>query len=164
MPVPTVGIEVARAQEALGRWVEANATAVEVINLPRGEPEPMVFEQAREAARELLRRLTPRIPALQLHITPASADVQLQIDGEPMPGRGAMPFKLNPGTHQLSVWAPGYLLEQSSVTLSEGDHRVLPVALVPAPAPPLLAVPATAAGADEDDGGAARQRGYVALG
>src|SRR5688572_56964 len=38
--VPTVGIELARTQTALGKWAEANATAVEVMNLPRAVDEP----------------------------------------------------------------------------------------------------------------------------
>jgi hypothetical protein len=92
----------------------------------------------------------------------------VQIDGERMPlAPGGMPFKLNPGMHQLRVSAPGYLLELRSVTLAEQEHRVLPIALVAAPpAPPeqQLAVVAPAGATEEDDGGAARTRGYVALG
>jgi hypothetical protein len=173
--VPTVGIEVARAQEALGQWVEANATAVEVINLPRGEAEPEVFEQARGAARDLLRGLTSRIPSLQLDITPAAAEAQVEIDGEKMPvARGAMSFKLNPGTHQLRLSAPGYRPQLRTATLAEQEQQVLPVALVPEPLAlelPTSAAPlgagiekGDASSAAEANGSGARMRGYVALG
>lgn len=174
--VPTVGIEVARAQEALGQWVEANATAVEVINLPRGEAEPEVFEQARGAARDLLRGLTPRIPALQLDITPEAAEAQLEVDGEKMPvARGAMSFKLNPGTHLLRLSAAGYLPQLRTAALVERERQVLTIVLVPelpaSPGPlsgPAAAAPFGAGIASGDSSTAeangARGRGYVALG
>lgn len=166
---PTVGIEVARAQQALGKWVEANATAVEVINLPSSEAEPAVFGQARDAARQLLRSLTPRIPALQLEISPAAIDIEVAIDGEPMPfASGAMPFRLNPGTHEVQVHAPGFHAERRMVTLSEQEARVLsfvllaeqPPTLVPAGEPAGSALAGVMAG---DAGAGARTRGYVAL-
>lgn len=165
---PTVGLEVARAQEALGRWVEANATAVEVINLPRGEPEPAVFDQAREAARELLRRLSPRIPALQLELRPAPDGAQVVIDGEVLPfPRGAMPFRLNPGTHELQVLAPGHRPELRTVTLVEQQLAVLTIELQAEPPAPTAGSGSgsrTLAGARwEDPGAGARTRGYVAL-
>jgi hypothetical protein len=167
---PTVGLEVARAQEALGRWVEANATAVEVINLPRSEPEPVVFDQAREAARELLRRLSPRIPALQLELRPAAADAQVVIDGEAMPfPRGAMPFRVNPGTHLLQILAPGYRSEQRTVKLVEQQLQVLAIELR-SEQPPVRPVSGAqeslrlAAPALEEASSGARTRGYVALG
>lgn len=168
---PTVGLEMARAQEALGRWVEANATAAEVINLPRSEPEPAVFDQAREAARELLRSLSPRIPALQLELSPAAVEAQVVIDGEALPfPRGAMPFRLNPGTHQLQVLARGYRPELRTVTLVEQQLQVLSIELM-SEQPPVMTVrggserPALAGAATEDEAGSgARTRGHVALG
>jgi hypothetical protein len=174
-----VGIEVARAQQALGQWVEANATAVEVFNLPRSEAEPEVFEQARRAAQELLRGLTPRIPSLQLDITPAVAGARVEIDGEEMPmASGAMSFKLNPGTHRLRVSAPGYNPELRTTTLVEQEREVLAVALLPElPARlqpvsgPDAATPLGAgvessgmASGEEANASGARTRGYAALG
>lgn len=173
--VPTVGVEVARAQEALGQWVEANATAVEVINLPREAAEPQVFEQARSAAQDLLRSLTPRIPALQLQLTPASVVARVEIDGEDMPAAGgAMSFKLNPGAHQLRVSAPGYRTELRSATLAEQERQVLQVVLVPeleAALPGSSSAQVASPGLSNvgganmaERGSGARTRGYVALG
>ena len=167
MRVPTVGIELARAQEALGKWVEANATAVEVINLPRSEAEPAVFDQARAAARELLRSLSPRIPALQLELSPAAARAEVVIDGEALPlPVGAMPLRLNPGIHQLQVQAPGYRSEQRTVTLVEQQLLVLPVELLAEQ--PERREPAaqawTAAMAEDAARAGARTRGQLGLG
>lgn len=166
--VPTAGLELARAQQALGQWVEANATAVEVINLPRSEPEPEVFEQARGAARELLRELSPRVPALQLELSPAEIEARVKIDGEEMPfTRGALPFKLNPGTHEVRVHAAGHRPELHAVTLVERELRTLQLTLhpeeVPSPAPPSSTAPPIFM-TDHDEGAGARSRGYVALG
>lgn len=168
VPVPTVGIEMARAREALGQWVEANAIAVEVINLPRSPAEPAVFEQARDAARELLRSLTARIPALQLDITPIGVEAQVAIDGEQMLlARGGLPFRLNPGTHQLAVHAPGYRPELRTVTLVEQEVQVLAIALVeelPSSGAASGSGIMELARAQGDPGAGARTRGHVALG
>src|SRR3954453_3355654 len=54
--VPTVGIEVLKAQQALGKLVEAMQTAREVAALPEQRGEPAVFNQARlQAAQEVAR-------------------------------------------------------------------------------------------------------------
>jgi hypothetical protein len=142
--VPTTGIEVARAQAALGQWVEANASAVEVFNLPRAANEPEVYDVAREQARELRRGLAPRIPALRLDVTPQTADLQIQIDGSDMPrGSSGMSFKLNPGQHTIRVRAPGYREELRAFELAEKENRVLLIVLRSEPAGALGEVAST---------------------
>lgn len=131
--VPTVGMEVARTQEAMGKWVEANATAVEIINLPTAPHQPQVFADARQRARELLTRLTAAIPSLRIEITPAGvANVRVEIDGEPanVPGQPLW-FKLNPGGHELLVSAPGHLTARSTIALRQRDQQTLTITLVP---------------------------------
>lgn len=182
--VPTVGIEVARTQTALGKWAEANATAVEVMNLPRAADEPAVFGAAREQAAELLRELTARMPALRLEITPGEANAQVRLDGEEMPRSAvSMPLKVNPGPHRLRVSAPGFLPVEQDVVLAERENRALALALevdpqapaaAAAEAPPMQRWPdddtaqpaagASVAAEAASDGSGARTRGYVALG
>lgn len=182
--VPTVGIEVARTQTALGKWAEANATAVEVMNLPRTVDEPAVFSAAREQAGELLRELTARMPALRLEITPREAEAQVHIDEEEMPRSAiAMPLKVNPGQHRVRVSAPGYLVSEQDVVLSERESRTLALALVvdprasvasaqdsPLPTSPADMAQAPVSGVpgpepeQVSDGSGARTRAHVALG
>src|SRR5262245_33776714 len=63
---PTVGIEVAKAQAALGRLIEANTTLIDIINAPVQSNEPEVFKEARGTASDLSRRLSVRIPSVQV--------------------------------------------------------------------------------------------------
>jgi hypothetical protein len=65
MHVPTTGIEVARAQVALGLLVEARETALEVARSPETPGEPAPFAEARDAARQLATALERRIPTLR---------------------------------------------------------------------------------------------------
>jgi hypothetical protein len=182
--VPTVGIEVARTQTALGRWTEANATAVEVTNLPRVAAEPAVFASAREQAADLLRDLSARMPSLRLEITPRGAKVRVQLDGEDMPGSAiGMPLKVNPGPHRVRISAPGFLAAEQNVTLPERETRALTFALEadphapaaasevaplqswPGEAPQGVASAAAPAEAGPDTpGSSARTRAYVGLG
>lgn len=129
---PTIGMEVARTQEAMGKWAEANATAVEVINLPAAADEPTVFADAREHARELLNRLMILVPALRIDVTPANLVVRVEIDGEPMtmPGQ-ELSFRLNPGGHEVLVSAPGYFAARRTVALRQKERQTLALTLVP---------------------------------
>jgi len=60
--VPTTGIDVARAQLALGLLVEARDTALEVMRFPVGPGEPAAFTDARTADAEMAGKL-----AVQMH-------------------------------------------------------------------------------------------------
>lgn len=185
--VPTTGIEVARAQLALGNWVEANAVAAEVANLPEVAHEPPVFQRARAEASELVLGLSPRVPALALEIAPARTAVRIEIDGAEMPSAGReLSFRLNPGDHRLRVSAPGYRTIEREVPLAERERRTLSLVLVPvssaaavvdgaaelpAPSPTTTspvttssaaASPPASAGEGGDDDGA-RTRAHVAL-
>jgi len=173
--VPTAGMAVARAQAALGQWVEANATAFEVMNLPSQPDEPEVFRQARVDAEAMWERLSRLVPSVQVEVTPAQAQVRIEIDGEAMPNTIArMPFKLNPGEHRLVVSAPGHVPVERTFRLAEKQQQRLSIALVPAPggepavaatldesAPPQALPPESST---EDTGSGARTRGYIALG
>jgi hypothetical protein len=173
--VPTTGIEVARTQLALGHWVEANAVAAEVANLPEAANEPAVFQVARAEASELMLGLSPRVPALALEIEPAPSELRIEIDGAAMPTTGReLSFRLNPGQHRLRVSAPGYLTIERELPLAERERRMLSLVLVPepggtavaAPAPALAAAPHAAVSAEpasNDEGSGARTRGHVAL-
>jgi hypothetical protein len=175
--VPTTGLAVASAQEGLGLWVEANATAMEVINMPPQPDEPEVFGRAREDARALWERLSRLVPSVRVDVTPVDAAARISIDGTEMPSAaGGMAFKLNPGEHRLLVTAAGHAPAERTFRLGERDDQQLSVMLTPdpyelQPASPVpgagvVAAPADPAAApvDVDTGSAARTRAYVALG
>ncbi|WP_437959830.1 hypothetical protein WME76_09405 [Sorangium sp. So ce119] len=133
--VPTTGLDLARADEALGRLIEARETAYEVVHLPLGKEEPAAFTQARAAAAALVEQLEARIPSLVLRVEGASLDrIEARVDGQPIP-RAALPYprKLNPGRHEVVVTAPGFRTERQEVTLKEAERAPVEVriALVP---------------------------------
>jgi hypothetical protein len=138
MKVPTTGIEVGRAQVALGLLVEARDTLLRVSRYPVQPNEPEPFARARESAAEMAAKLAPRIPSLQIQIAglPDSASRQVRLDGQALElATVGLPRKTNPGKHVVGVVAPGYHPLELPVVLEEGEVRVLDVRLRPASEP-----------------------------
>lgn len=173
MHVPTTGLDLARVQAQLGELVEARATAMEVVNLPRTEAEPAVFQEARAAAVTLVRELEPRVPSLQTSVTPANCNCQVIIDGVQLPAEASrLPFRTNPGAHVVRVEARGFAAEQRDVFLEEGQVLALAVHLTPvaiveeAPlSQPALTAPVAALRSDDvlDARAAGQTRGIIGL-
>lgn len=138
MHVPTTGLDLARADEALGRLVEARATAYEVVHLPVAQNEPAAFTRARAEAAALLQRLEERIPSLVLRIEGAPLDaVDARVDGERIPGPAlTLPRRLNPGRHEVVVSAPGFRTERREVTLKEAVRTPVEVHITLVAEPP----------------------------
>jgi hypothetical protein len=172
MHVPTTGFDVARLQAKLGLLVEARASAMEVVNLPKAASEPEVFEQARRAAAALANELEPRVPSLRTTVAPAEANYSVTIDDVTLPrnARGVA-FRTNPGPHSVRVSASGYVTSEQSVRLLEGEARTLAVELTStlsiasaAPSDAEVERSAQSAASDSSDPGrAGRVRGAVAL-
>jgi hypothetical protein len=152
---PVSGMSVARTLAALNQWVEASATALELLELPTQAHEPHVFDRARDEAKELWRTLSARLPALTVHVTPPGVASRIELDGVHLPGLGGeLPVPANPGKHRLTVVASGYLPHEREIELTAGARERLFITLAPLP--------------PESDAQAARSaaltRGYVALG
>ncbi len=132
MHVPTSGLDLARVQAQLGLLVEARATAMEVVNLPPQAAEPAVFQEARSGALSLVQRLLqPRVPSLQLRVTPAGTDYRVSVDGLKVPREArSLPFRTNPGPHSVRVEARGFEPAQRDIVLAEGRALQLPSSLL----------------------------------
>jgi hypothetical protein len=129
MHVPTVGVEVVKAQEALGQILEAAQTAQEVSSLPRQAHEPAVFGDARLQAAQDALRLNALTPTLLLDVAPRGVLFTVQIDG--MAPSGDSPFPVNPGSHRVRVSAEGYESVELEVALQQADRQTLAVTLFP---------------------------------
>jgi hypothetical protein len=184
--IPSLGIEVAMTQAVLRQWVEASATAVDIERLPQAPRESADDASARAEAKKLLHNLTPRIPTLTLAIAPSKANATVTIDDAEMPAprAGTLSYRLNPGSHRLTIAAQGYLTQEHGFDLDDKEEADLSVTLIASPtaiAQPVIAPPAPAAhpllepertapaasvarveAAAPDSG--ALTRGYVALG
>lgn len=134
VPVPTLGVRIARCLVALGRLVEASERylAVQRAGLP---PNPLpVHERALEEARVEREALLPRIPSVVVTATPPGAE--LRIDGVPLPPALVGEKRVvDPGRHVVEAFAAG-AAHRVEVDVAEG--ATVPVHLVVdgAPVPP----------------------------
>jgi hypothetical protein len=136
MNVPTTGVEVARAQVALGLLVEARDTALAITRLSVTEREPAVFGKARAQAAELAEQLAARIPTVQVQLEGLPEDVPttLVVDGVVLKGEArAAGRKLNPGRHEITVRAEGYRPTTTTIKLAEAESRTVKLRLQPDP-------------------------------
>ncbi len=143
MGVPTTGLDLAKAQKALGLLIEARATALDVVRMPVLASEPEAFTNARPLAAELAAKLEARIPSIVVTVKglPAGVEVSVLVDGAVMPASAlALPRKINPGTHVIQISVPGFDLERREVMLAEGES--LPIELVLKPLVALTKEPA----------------------
>ena len=178
MHVPTVGVEVVKAQEALGKILEAAQTAQEVSSLPRQANEPAVFGDARLQAAQDALRLNALTPTLLIDVAPRGVLFTVQIDG--VAPSGGSPFPANPGVHRVRVAADGYESAELEVSLQEAERQTLTITLspiggataaaeAPAPAPPSseaqpAAEPAAAPPSHAPQASSLRTLGWVGIG
>lgn len=121
MHVPSTGIDVARAYEAMGKLLEAREAALAVTRMPGAESEPKPFADARREATELADKLATRIPTLRLDLPPDidPATVKVSIDYEEVVL--ADPKQVNPGKHTVRARAEGYSGFAKEVDVREGE-------------------------------------------
>jgi hypothetical protein len=130
MGVPTTGIEVARAQVALGLLAEARDLLLRVARFPKDPNEPEAFTKARETAQKLAESLAQRIPSLQVDVVGVSDtdSVEVLVDGERIPNATlGLPRKTNPGEHRISATAPGKPPLETVVRLEEREREVVTI-------------------------------------
>lgn len=144
MHVPTTGLRVGKAQEKLGKLVEARDAWLEVARHPVEPNEPQAFTTARKEAAALAAGVEKRIPSVTVSVTGVGPDVALDVsvDGVSVPPAAAsLPRKVNPGSHKLSISAPGYLPAEQDFSLEEAETRTLNVELSRDPAAAVTPVP-----------------------
>jgi hypothetical protein len=134
MRLPTTGLEVARLQVQLGMLVEARQTALEAAHVPESPGERPVLAQARRAASSLAEEIAPRVPSLTMRVVPPDAPYSITVDGVRLSEASrALPFRCNPGEHEIVVEAAGYQTVTQHVVLLESTDRLAQVSLLPSP-------------------------------
>jgi hypothetical protein len=151
MGVPTTGLDLARAQAALGKLIEARDLALQVTRMPKTLGEAAAFAKARKTAQELADALTPRIGAVVVSVTgPADrATLEVRLDGAPLVAAALdLPWKVNPGAHVVTARAASFADAEMQLEVGEGETKPVAIAMTPAPiaadATPAVAPPATA--------------------
>ena len=155
MHVPTTGLELARAQAAVGQLVEARDTALRVTRSPASPGEPAPFKAARDAASALNDQLEARIPSLTVDVknAPSGVAITLTIDGVDVPSEViGQARKLDPGHHVVEAKA-GTAYGKQEVDVAEKDSKEVAIEL-----PGQSGAPAAGGAADTGTTDAAQQQ------
>ncbi len=127
---PTNLLHIAECQASLGHLVEAAETyrGLVRLQLPKGSPQSFVAAQQQGAAE--LQQVEERIPKVRIDVTPANvANLSVTIDDQPMNvALVGVDRPIDPGTHHVVAFAPGYGKQEATITVKEKDP-VKPVAL-----------------------------------
>jgi hypothetical protein len=134
---PTTALPLAKCQIQLGKLVAGTEILNRMLNetLPPNAPEPWV--DAKRQVPALLEATAPKIGRLRVHVDrPAGAtgDVQVTIDGGPMPSvllDNDRPT--DPGAHHVMATAAGFTTAAADVSLTEGQSRTVSLRIDPLP-------------------------------
>jgi len=148
VPVPPVGVELARAQVALGKVVSANETYSRVLHAPSAASSPPTQARSLADARREMEALKSRLPSVVLTVT-GSEGAAVSLDGAPISSVSlGVPRFMDPGPHTVNASADGFETATMEFPLKEGESKRVELVLVPlsaAPASPPAVVPAAAA-------------------
>lgn len=162
MKVPTTGLEVAKAQAALGLLIEARDTLQRVVRIPAKPGEPAPFTAARKNAETLSNELAGRIPAVTINLTNVAPDTTptVLIDDETIPAAViGVPRKVNPGSHVIVVKANGGE-KREELSIAEKETKTITIDLADL-AGATAQVPETPPEASSSGGGAGKALMYA---
>jgi len=174
---PSILGRLGECQVAVGQLVLGTENLNRTVREQLPPNAPQAFRDAQARAQKVLDAALPRIARLVIKISPEVPGVQVTI------GKVEVPTALlgaerptDPGTHQITATAPGYLQAQSYVTLTEGGRQELTLSLVkdpnavaapevtPAPAPLAPSEPVSRPPAPPDSASKSKTGAYVLLG
>ncbi|HEY8943179.1 MAG TPA: PEGA domain-containing protein, partial [Polyangiaceae bacterium] len=126
---PTLVVDHARALVGLGRLVEAHERYELVLREGIAPNAPWQWRSAHADAERELEEIKPRLAWLTLRVLGPSKPVVL-VDNKNVP-LAALGVRraTDPGTHSVTVSAPGYLPKEEIVSLDEGETVSLEVEL-----------------------------------
>ncbi|HET9959610.1 MAG TPA: PEGA domain-containing protein [Polyangiaceae bacterium] len=138
---PQVRFHIALCEEKLGRLV----AALGGLELALSEADS-VGPEFRSEVEANVSRLRERIPKLVIQRGTGAEAATIELDSVVL-GQGSVgvDVPLDPGPHPVTARAPGYQPFESTVTLVEGEKKVLEIVLEPSPVvtePPVASGPA----------------------
>ncbi|HMI87136.1 MAG TPA: PEGA domain-containing protein [Polyangiaceae bacterium] len=135
---PTLLLGLARAQVGATKLVEAQENYNRIIREGVATGAPKSWSKAVDDANKEVGAISPRIPWVTIIVLgPSSPEVV--IDSTPVPHASlGVKRAINPGTHKVKVSAEGYLPQEKSIALTEGQSLNVNIELEQAPesAPP----------------------------
>lgn len=172
MGVPSTGVLVGKAYEALGKWVEAYDVYLAVGRYQHtpGKKMPDAFVAAQGTAAERAEALDAKMPTLKIVLTELEGGLKprIEINGEVI-NPAALTRRVNPGPIAIHASAEGYLKSTESVTVAEKETKTVTITLQkdpnyvgaatppptpdPTPAPTPTPTPTPPGGDQTGDGG-----------
>jgi Tetratricopeptide repeat/PEGA domain len=130
-PAPIHLLYIARSEAKLQKLVEAAETYRQLAKWKLDANAPQVFKDAQASGQKELTDLEPKIPALNLDVTPKTAtNLSVVIDGEHVPAAVVGVDRVaDPGQHHIEVSAPGFETAQATVTVHAGEKKHVALAL-----------------------------------
>lgn len=122
---PVIGLDLARAQTALGHLVEAREAALSVQRLAVAHDETARSSEARGDAAKIAAQLEPRIPHVTLDVRNlAGHEATVKLDGEVVPAAAlSVARQANPGSHVAVVDTDDGRHAESTVQLAERESK-----------------------------------------
>jgi len=166
---PTLLLGLARAQVGSTKLVEAQENYNRIIREGVAPNSPKSWSKAVDDANKEVGAISARIPWVTITVLgPSSPEVV--IDSTPVPHASlGVKRAINPGSHKIKVSAEGYLPQEKSIALTEGQSLSVNLELEQAPesAPPAekkVAAVAVDTGTSSGGGEWRRTVAYVAFG
>jgi hypothetical protein len=145
---PTILGRLGECQVAVGQVVLGTENLNRVVREQLPANAPLAYRTAQERAKKALDAALPKIAYLTVTVEPRDAKVEVKVGGAPLSSALiGVERPTDPGTHEIVATAPGYLEARSSVTLAEGGHQSVALALPldpnakPATPPPADTIP-----------------------
>jgi hypothetical protein len=135
---PTLLLGLARAQVGATKLVEAQESYNRIIREGVAPGAPKSWSKAVDDANKEVGAISPRIPWVTITVLGPS-NPEVVIDSTPVPHASlGVKRAINPGTHKIKVSAEGYLPQEKSIALTEGQSLNVNMELEQAPesAPP----------------------------
>ena len=150
---PSILARLGECQVNVGQVVMGTENLNRVVREELAANAPKAFRDAQERAKGVLNTALPKIAHLTVRVDPPDAKAQVTVAGAAIPSALiGIERPTDPGTHEVTVSAPGYLEQKTSVTLAEGGSQEIairlekdPAAAVATPAP-LVATPLVTTG------------------
>ncbi len=134
-PSPPIAYNLATALERRGQLVRASQLLTSITDDPEARP------AVREAARDRLVQVVPRLARVTVQASPAERP-HLWLDGRPLdPAAAGAPTAVDPGEHVIEVRRDSAVVLSRRLALGEGDERTVVMELA---APVVARAPAIA--------------------
>lgn len=135
----------ARSHAKLGEFVKARENYLKIVRETMPANAPAAFVDAKAAAEQEVREVEPHIASLTIRVEggAGASDVAVLLDGQPVASVmiGA-PRPIDPGTHKVEAGGTGFRAAPQSVSLKDGESKVVVLKLEAVDgAAPLVAPP-----------------------